>query len=118
MPNIEFEQALSEYKSQHQTAGCIITHMVGVPLLALSLPLALLNLRKSLACFVFGWALQLVGHYYFEKNSPVLFTKSGKSLWVPIVALYMVGTYWRAVLTGNAYIGHQNGKDKLLTYRQ
>ncbi len=118
MPNIDFEQALFEYKSQHQTVGCIVTHMFGVPMIALSFPLALINPRKSLSYFVLGWALQLLGHYYFEKNKPVLFTKSGKNFWVPIVALYMVGKYWRAVLTGNVSIERQNGKVKLLPYRQ
>ena len=118
MPNIDFEQALSEYKSQHQTAGCIVTHMFGVPMIAISFPLALINARKSLTCFVFGWALQLIGHYYFEKNKPVLFTKSGKNCWVPIVAFFMVAKYWRAALTGNISIQHKNGKVKLLPYRE
>jgi uncharacterized membrane protein YGL010W len=117
MPNIDFEQALSEYKSQHQTAGCIVTHMLGVPMIALSFPLLIINPRKSLTLFFLGWTLQLIGHYYFERNKPVLFTRTGKNFWVPIVAMLMVSKYWRAVLTGNCSIERQNGKINLLPYR-
>jgi uncharacterized membrane protein YGL010W len=116
MPNMDFEQALKEYKSQHQTVGCIVTHMFGVPMIALSLPLALINFRKSLSCFVVGWILQFIGHYCFEKNKPVLLTKSG-NIWVPLAALFMAGQYWRAALTGNISIGRKNGKAKLFLHR-
>ncbi len=118
MPSRDFEQALSEYKSQHKTAGCIVTHMFGVPLLALSFIFAPINFRKGLAYFVLGWALQLLGHYYFEKNKPVLFTRSGRNFLVPLVALYMVGKYWQATLTGNISIEHQNGILRLLPYKK
>ena len=118
MPSIDFEQALSEYKSQHQTVGCIVTHMFGVPMIAISLPLALINLPKSLTWLAIGWTLQFIGHFYFEKNKPVLLEKSERNLWVPIVALLMVGQYWQAALTGNVSIQRQNGKVKLLPYKE
>jgi len=118
MPNIDFEHALSEYKSQHQTAGCIVTHMIGVPMIALSFPFITINLRKSLTLFGIGWALQLIGHYYFEKNKPVIFTKDGKSIWVLIAALFMVAKYWEAFLTKNYSIKRENGQLKFLPYQQ
>ena len=111
MPNLEFEQALLYYKNQHQSVGCILTHLFGVPMLALSLPVMLLNFRRGLTLFAAGWALQLFGHFYFEKNKPVLFGRS-RSLLVPLAALFMVWQYWRQILAGHFPFQEKNGHNK------
>jgi uncharacterized membrane protein YGL010W len=61
------------YAHHHRTAGCRITHMIGVPLIAASCMLLLVPKRRSLGAgiFVFGWFLQFLGHFAFEHNRPV-----------------------------------------------
>ncbi len=108
MPNIEFEQALIHYKNEHQSVGCILTHLFGVPMIALSLPLMLINFRRGLTLFSAGWVLQFIGHFYFEKNKPVVLSKSRNYL-VPLAALFTVYQYWRDILTGNFIIEDKNG---------
>ena len=45
----------------------------------ISLPLLVFDWRKSLVLFSLGWILQFIGHYVFEKNSPVLLTKKARA---------------------------------------
>lgn len=118
MNNIDFEHAMAQYKSQHQTVGCIATHMIGIPMIILSLPLVLINFRRALSLFTFGWVLQFIGHYCFEKNQPVLLTKNKRNIWVPIVAVLMVYRYWRAFLTNSYSLQKQNGKIKFFPYQE
>ncbi len=99
MPNQSFAQALEYYRSQHQTKGCQLTHLFGVPLIAISLPLMFFNLRRGLAIFAAGWCLQFIGHFYFEKNKPVVITRVANT-YVPLAALVVVGQYWRTILYG------------------
>jgi len=117
MPSSEFEQALINYKNEHQSVGCIVTHLFGVPMLALSFPMMLINFRRGLTLFAAGWALQFIGHFCFEQNKPVLFTKSRNYL-VPLAALFMVGQYWRDLLLGSFLIEDNNGHAKLLSRRK
>ncbi len=111
MPNIEFEQALLYYKSQHRTKGCILTHLFGVPLVALSFPLMLINLRRGLTLFGFAWALQFIGHFYFEKNKPVLLTPARTYL-LPLAALVTVFRHWRDIFAGEFMLEDKNGHVK------
>ncbi len=114
MPNPEFEQALLNYKNQHQSVGCKLTHCLGVPLIALSLPLILLNFRRGLTLFAAGWALQFIGHYCFERNNPVVLSPS-RSFLVPFVAIFAVYQYWRDIISGNFFIEEKNGHEHLNT---
>ena len=71
--------------------------MIGVPLIALSIPLALFNKRMALSCFVIGWILQFVGHFVFEKNRPLLMTELRSPLTL-LAALTFVLEEWTKVL--------------------
>ena len=67
-----FEEKLAYYRSQHTTRGVRATHLVGIPTVAASLPLIAARWRVGLPLFLGGWALQVLGHRVFEKNSPAL----------------------------------------------
>ena len=111
MPNQSFAQALEYYRSQHQTKGCQLTHLFGVPLIAISFPLMVFNFRRGLAFFAAGWFLQFIGHFYFEKNRPVVITRAA-STYVPIAALVVVGQYWKTILYGIYACAQGNGQVK------
>jgi len=67
-----FEEKMAYYRSQHTTAGVRATHLVGIPAVTVSLPLMLGRPRVGVPMFLGGWALQVLGHKVFEKNSPAL----------------------------------------------
>ena len=67
-----FEEKLAYYRSQHTTRGIRATHLVGIPTVMVSVPLILGRPKVGLSLFAAGWALQVFGHKYFEKNSPAL----------------------------------------------
>jgi uncharacterized membrane protein YGL010W len=110
----EFQSQLSYYRSQHRTTGCKVTHLFGVPMIAASVPLLFLSARLAGQFFVAGWALQLIGHFVFEKNKPVLFSRHAHPM-VLVVALVFVGENWAKFLRGEPWSGlveiHGNGSD-------
>ncbi|HEV7677984.1 MAG TPA: DUF962 domain-containing protein [Candidatus Dormibacteraeota bacterium] len=67
-----FDEKMAYYRSQHTTAGIRATHLAGIPAVAASLPLLAARPRIGLPMFLGGWALQVFGHKYFEKNNPAL----------------------------------------------
>jgi len=67
-----FHDKMAYYRSQHTTTGVRATHLVGVPTVAMSLPLLAARPRAGIKAFAAGWALQVAGHTLFEKNSPAL----------------------------------------------
>jgi len=67
-----FAEKLDYYRSQHTTPGIRATHLVGIPAVTVALPLMLGRPRVGVPLFAAGWALQVFGHRYFEKNSPAL----------------------------------------------
>ena len=91
----KFADSLAYYKSQHRTIGCKLTHMLGVPMIALSVPMVLFNKRAAGQLQIFGWMLQLIGHYVFEGNKPVLLET--KSPYTIVAALVFVAEEWRKV---------------------
>jgi len=97
----DFQDEINYYRSQHRTVGCKVTHLFGVPMIALSLPFTIWNFRRGLSLFVAGGILQLIGHYVFEKNSPVILSKN-KSMWTPLVSLVVISQYWLQVFQGQA----------------
>lgn len=111
MPSQSFSQALEYYRSQHRTKGCQLTHLFGVPMLAVSFPVMLFNLPRGLKLFAAGWVLQFIGHFCFEKNKPVLATQAA-SIWVPIAALVVVGQNWQKILYRLYWLAESNGQIK------
>ncbi len=67
-----FEEKMAYYRSQHTTVGVRATHLVGIPAVAAALPLVAARPRIGVPLFLGGWALQVLGHRVFEKNSPAL----------------------------------------------
>jgi uncharacterized membrane protein YGL010W len=67
-----FDEKMDYYRSQHTTQGIRATHLVGIPAVTLSLPLIFGRPKVGLPMFLGGWALQVFGHKYFEKNNPAL----------------------------------------------
>lgn len=61
------------YRAAHRHPGTILTHLFGIPMIVVSLPLALLRPKIGLGLFAGGWALQFIGHYVFEHNDPQFF---------------------------------------------
>jgi len=95
----QLEAEIAYYKSQHTTKGCKVTHLFGVPMIALAVPLIFINFRRAITLFVAGWILQFIGHFVFEKNKPVIISEATNPL-VPLAALIVVGQLWARVLTG------------------
>lgn len=66
---------ISRYAESHQHPVNRVCHTVGIPLIALSIPLFIVAIfidgfwPLPLALFVVGWAFQFVGHA-FEGKSP------------------------------------------------
>lgn len=68
-----FRELFVDYEAAHRHRGTRLTHMLGIPMIVASLPIALVRPRLALSLFVGGWALQFLGHYGFEKNDPQFF---------------------------------------------
>ena len=66
------ENLVANYKAKHQHPLNRLSHSIGIPLIAISLPLFFFDWRWALAFFVFGWILQFVGHA-IEGNQPAFF---------------------------------------------
>jgi uncharacterized membrane protein YGL010W len=109
----ELEAQLEYYRSQHRTTGCKVTHLFGVPMIALAVPLLFVNFRRAVALFVAGWILQIIGHFVFEKNKPVLFSEARNPL-VPLAALIVVSQLWGRVLTGQSLEEEEPNNGRLL----
>ena len=65
--------ALARYAREHTQLGTKLTHMVGIPMILASFPTAVVSPPVAGGLFVGGWALQYIGHYVFEKNSPAFY---------------------------------------------
>jgi uncharacterized membrane protein YGL010W len=63
-----WDEWIAQYGGSHRNPVNRACHMVGIPLIALSIPSLLLELaipgfwKVSLGIFLIGWALQFVGH--------------------------------------------------------
>lgn len=90
-PNLD--EHLAYYRSQHRTMGCKVTHLFGVPMIALSLVMLLFDRKKAVMLFSLGWLLQFLGHYLFEHNKPILLTR-GRSPYTLLSGLVFVGEEW------------------------
>lgn len=97
-----FNEQRQDYINKHQTLGCRVTHMFGVPMLALSFPFLVLGWQWFLGLFVVGSILQLAGHYVFEGNSPVLATGS-RNRFTIVYAVIFVVEEWVSLFTGKSF---------------
>ena len=73
LPQRSLREYIALYQEGHTKLGTKLTHMVGIPMIVASLPTAFVNLPLAGGLFAGGWALQYVGHYVFEKNSPAFY---------------------------------------------
>ncbi len=71
-PGAPFAEKMEYYRALHTSRGVRATHLVGIPTVALSIPLLLVRPRLGLRMFACGWALQIAGHAIFEHNSPAI----------------------------------------------
>ena len=67
------ESFVENYKAKHQHPLNKLSHVIGIPLIAISLPLFFFSWRWALALFVVGWVFQFIGHA-IEGNQPAFFT--------------------------------------------
>lgn len=72
MLNDAWKEMLEEYRVYHNNPVCEATHLVGIPIILASLPLALFAWKAAAALFVGGWILQFIGHK-FQGNPPKFF---------------------------------------------
>ena len=66
------ETFIEHYKAKHRHPVNRWMHSIGIPLIAISVPLFFFNWRWALGLFIFGWILQFVGHA-IEGNQPAFF---------------------------------------------
>lgn len=93
----EFQAQLNDYRRHHSTKGCRITHMIGVPLIALSIPISLFNKRLATSFFVVGWIFQFVGHLLYQRNRPMFMTEMRSPMTI-LAALAFVSEEWLKLL--------------------
>jgi uncharacterized membrane protein YGL010W len=76
--NKTWHQWIEEYSKSHQHPVNKLTHTIGIPMIAISLPLFIVAIFVSgfwvapVALFVVGWIFQFVGHA-FERKAPEFF---------------------------------------------
>ena len=99
MSSRSWDDWVGEYAQSHQHRVNRLCHTVGIPLIALSVPLFVAALvvpglwPLPLALFVIGWIFQFVGHAYERK--PPEFLKDWRFLFVGF-------RWWLAKVRGRA----------------
>ncbi|MCD0484378.1 DUF962 domain-containing protein [Streptacidiphilus sp. ASG 303] len=92
-----FAEKMEYYRSQHTSRGIRMTHLVGIPGVAVSLPLLFARPKVGVPLFAASWALQVAGHKLFEKNNPALtkgfvsFQLCGLAFWCEEVGELIAG---------------------------
>ena len=86
------DSLVENYKAKHQHPLNKLTHLIGIPMIVLSVPLFFVNWRWALALFVAGWVFQFIGHA-IEGNQPAFF---GNPLYL------LVGPWWLLRRAGKA----------------
>ncbi len=94
----KYEKRLAYYQSQHRTVGCKITHMIGIPIVALSVLMLFFRPRLAMQMHLVGWLLQFIGHYFYEHNKPVLLET--KDPLILLAALQFCRDEWIRALEG------------------
>lgn len=93
-----FEAHMTNYRAEHRTFGCRVSHMIGVPMIVTSVPLVFVYWPAAIALFVVGWSFQLASHRYFEHNQPVL-AADPKNPRTYVAALMFVAQEWSQVVS-------------------
>lgn len=65
-----FSAKMAFYRTQHTSRGVRRTHMIGVPVIAVAMPLLFARPRVGIPMFLGGWIFQIAGHRVFEHNIP------------------------------------------------
>ena len=97
--NRPMSEWISRYAESHQHPVNRVCHTIGIPMIALSVPLFLVALFVDrfwpvpLALFVVGWAFQFVGHAF--EGKPPEFFRDWRFLFVGL-------RWWFAKLRGRA----------------
>ncbi|MGD0676788.1 MAG: DUF962 domain-containing protein [Polyangiaceae bacterium] len=73
-PKHSLREYIALYDKEHQKFGTKLTHMVGIPMIVASIPTVLVNPPVAVGLAIGGWALQYIGHYAFEGNSPAFYS--------------------------------------------
>lgn len=94
-----WEQWIAQYSESHQNPVNRFCHTIGIPLIALSIPLFVVALFARgfwpvpTTMFVVGWTLQFVGHWV--EGKPPEFFKDWRFLFVGL-------RWWAAKIRGRA----------------
>ena len=78
------ESFIENYKAKHRHPLNKLMHSLGIPMIAVSLPVFFFSWRWGLGLFIVGWILQFAGHA-IEGNQPAFFRN-------PVYLL--VGPWW------------------------
>jgi uncharacterized membrane protein YGL010W len=72
--NREWTLLLERYKGDHRDKRNQATHMIGIPMIVVSLPMiaSIVALPVGATLFTVGWGFQFLGHW-FEGNDPAFF---------------------------------------------
>jgi uncharacterized membrane protein YGL010W len=95
----EWSLLLEKYKGEHRDKRNQLTHMIGIPMIIASLPLAItiVGLPVAVGLFTVGWGFQFAGHY-FEGNDPAFFGDKRNLI---------VGALWWAHKAGIIQLEHE-----------
>ena len=94
-----WDEWIAQYATSHTNPVNRVCHTVGIPLIALSIPLFLVAIwvpglwRIPLTLFVVGWVFQFIGHAF--EGKPPEFFKDWRFLFVGL-------RWWVAKLQGRA----------------
>jgi uncharacterized membrane protein YGL010W len=94
-----WDEWIAQYATSHQHPVNRVCHTVGIPLIALSIPLFLVGIwvpgfwRIPLTLFVVGWVFQFIGHAF--EGKPPEFFKDWRFLFVGL-------RWWVAKIQGRA----------------
>ncbi len=92
-----WDEWIAQYATSHRNPVNRICHTIGIPLIALSIPLFLVGIwvpgfwRIPLTLFVVGWIFQFIGHAF--EGKPPEFFKDWRFLFVGL-------RWWMAKLQG------------------
>lgn len=78
------ESLIENYKAKHQHPLNRLCHVIGIPMIGISLLWFFFNWRWALALFVLGWIFQFAGHL-IERSQPAFF---GNLIYL------LVGPWW------------------------
>jgi uncharacterized membrane protein YGL010W len=92
-----WDEWINQYAESHQHPVNRLCHTIGIPLIAVSVPLFVLGFIASsfwllaVAMFVIGWVFQFVGHWY--EGKPPEFFRDWRFLFVGL-------RWWFAKMSG------------------